>query len=88
MLKIDIEGAELDVLMECQDELHNVRNIFVEYHSFKANPQQLGTLLDLLENNGFRYQIQNTAFVSKQAFVKKREEYGMDMQLNIYGFKD
>jgi len=88
MLKIDIEGAELEVLLECKNELRNIKNIFIEYHSFKDSPQQLGHLLDILKQNGFRYQIQNTAFISKQAFVKRREDYGMDMQLNIYGFKE
>ena len=31
-LKIDIEGAECEVLEDCQDDLKNVQNIFVEYH--------------------------------------------------------
>jgi len=37
MLKIDIEGAEYDVLKDCEDSLENVKNIFVEYHSKKTD---------------------------------------------------
>src|SRR6476646_4373490 len=33
-LKLDIEGAEVDVLADCADRLSNVRHLFVEYHSF------------------------------------------------------
>ena len=32
LLKIDIEGAEIAVLKECSDHLHNVNHLFVEYH--------------------------------------------------------
>src|SRR3990172_6752386 len=39
-LKIDIEGAEHQVLMDCADLLHNVENIFIEYHSHFKEQQQ------------------------------------------------
>ena len=39
MLKIDIEEAEYNVLLDCKDSLSNVENIFIEYHSF-ANSNQ------------------------------------------------
>lgn len=40
-LKIDIEGAEIIVLEECKNLLHNVERIFVEYHSFVDKKQTL-----------------------------------------------
>jgi len=33
MLKMDIEGAENDVVLDCGDSLKVVNNIFIEYHS-------------------------------------------------------
>ena len=38
LLKLDIEGAETDVLCACQ-RLHRVEQIFVEYYSFADSPQ-------------------------------------------------
>ena len=48
MLKIDIEGAEFEVLDDCKNHLNNIENIFIEYHSSNKKPQQLH---DILENN-------------------------------------
>src|SRR5260370_5415872 len=39
LLKVDIEGAEAQVLPDCEDRLHNVRNIIVESHDFIDKPQ-------------------------------------------------
>lgn len=32
MLKMDLEGMEIDILNDCKDMLKNTKNIFVEYH--------------------------------------------------------
>lgn len=58
-LKLDIEGAEFVVLQDCEDQLHKVKNLFVEYHCFKNRKNKLGELLTLLENAGFQYFLQN-----------------------------
>lgn len=56
-LKLNIEGAELSVLEEAAagDRLRRVREIVVEYHGWPAAKQQLGTILSLLDQQGFRY---------------------------------
>ena len=59
MLKIDIEGAEVDVILDCQDTLKRVQNLFVEYHSITGDDQSLGQLLNVLQKNKFRYSIEN-----------------------------
>ena len=87
MLKIDIEGAETKVIEECAPYLHHVRYLFVEYHSFVDEAQNLAYLLTLLKDSGFRVHITNPAFTSEQAFYNRREDFGMDMQLNIYCFR-
>src|SRR5439155_19809328 len=38
-LKLDIEGAEYEVFEDCREELRDVQNLFVEYHS-PANSEQ------------------------------------------------
>ncbi|MEM9830575.1 MAG: FkbM family methyltransferase [Bacteroidota bacterium] len=86
-LKIDIEGAEMEVIMDCKDQLHHADRIFIEYHSFVNKAQSLDKILEILKNSGFRYHIQSPGLQSKQPFIKINEMLGMDMQLNIYGFK-
>jgi len=88
LLKMDIEGAELEVLQECQEQLKNVQNIFVEYHSFLKREQKLSEILNILKKAGFRFHINNTAFTSEQALFERREDFDMDMQLNIFGFRN
>lgn len=85
-LKIDIEGAENQVLYDCQDMLKNVDNIFLEYHSSFDQPQKLGDILNLLKNEGFRYQLKE-AFTSNNPFMKVEKLAGMDLQLNIYAYR-
>ncbi|WP_345993137.1 FkbM family methyltransferase [Sulfurimonas sp. HSL-1716] len=86
-LKIDIEGAETDVLLECQNELKNVENIFIEYHSFSDKPQTLSTILSILEKNGFRYYIEHIGVKSSHPFESITDYVGFDNQLNIFGYR-
>lgn len=88
LLKIDIEGKETEVLLDCVDVLDNVKNIFVEYHSFINQKQKLGTLLDLLIKSGFRVHINTPGLHSKQPFVSIPNENNMDLQVNIYAYKN
>jgi len=83
-LKIDIEGAETDVIKDCADLLPNVKNLFVEYHSFADKKQELTQLLSALENAGLRYYVQDIGVKSAHPFYKKDVYAGFDMQLNIF----
>ena len=82
-LKLDIEGAENKVLLDCKGVLKRINYIFIEYHSNKNDPQMLGEILCLLKEEGFRYHIKE-AFVSENPFLETKEMCGMDLQLNIY----
>jgi FkbM family methyltransferase len=85
-LKLDIEGAETEVLMDCADRLGNVENLFVEYHSFVSRPQTLNTLIDILADAGFRLHI-HPPITSPQPFLRREVHLDMDMQLNIFAFR-
>lgn len=82
-LKIDIEGAETEVLLDAAPQLGNVHNLFVEYHSFAGQPQTLDQLLQILRRAGFRVQIQPIRYASRP-FIQVEQTFGMDMQLNIF----
>lgn len=81
-LKVDVEGAELELLADCRDLLGNVEQLFVEYHSFADRPQRLDELLLLLREVGFRYDIKEE-FGSPKPFVETRTQVGFDLQLSI-----
>ena len=85
-LKLDIEGAEYDVLNDCREELTNVQNLFVEYHSPASSEQRLSRILDILSGAGFRYQI-HEAFTLPHPFLDRRLAGQMDLQLNISAFR-
>lgn len=86
-LKLDIEGAEMEVIKEIQNKLHFVDRIFVEYHSFIDTDQEIHELLRILSNAGFRLHINTPGLSSIQPFMYVNTYNNMDMQLNIYGVK-
>lgn len=86
-LKLDIEGAETEVMKDCQDLLGNVENIFVEYHSFVNQRQTLDVLIGILSDAGFRLHI-HPPVTSPQPFFNRNIHAGMDMQLNVFAFRD
>lgn len=88
LLKIDIEGAEAVVLKDCKDSLHHVQNIFVEYHSFVGQPQHLDEIIHTLKANGFRYFIKNTQGRKKPLINHMKNNHAMDLQLDIFGFRE
>lgn len=85
-LKLDIEGAETEVIRDCQDLLSNVDLIFVEYHSHIKENQSLHEILAILHKSGFRYHILE-AFSVSQPFVNRQQILGMDLQLNVFAYK-
>ena len=81
-LKIDIEGAEYPVLKDCRDRLHNVANLFVEYHAAAGEPQRLDEILSWLSDAGFRYYMSEAAQLQPHPFVSRGGGI-FEMQLNI-----
>lgn len=88
MLKMDIEGAEYTVLKSCSHLLHLVDHLFVEYHSYINQPQQLDDLLLLLKEAGFRYHLKES-FSMKRPFVERHYACeNMDMAINVFAYRD
>ena len=89
LLKMDIEGAEANVIPDCADELSKVKNLFLEYHTFVGRKQNLAEVLSILEKSGFRYFIKQEAD-RKIPFVNRKNKNNpqMDLQLNIYAYRE
>lgn len=88
-LKLDIEGSETIVLKDIQGDLCKVDRIFVEYHSFIKQPQTLNEIIDILTKAGFRLYMSipgNNSLSSPLTGLG--DDYNMDFQLNIFGFKE
>lgn len=86
-LKIDIEGSELEVFKSLENSLNNVHHLFIEYHSFSNQKQELDVLLNILTKAGFRYYIKEAYTLMKFPFVSFKPNYGFDLQLNIFGYR-
>lgn len=86
MLKMDIEGAENDVIPHIASALHKIDKMFIEYHSFNNGEQRLDEILFLLKQNKFRYYIKHVNN-RKSPFIDTAKDKEMDMQLNIFAYK-
>lgn len=87
-LKIDIEGAEYQVMMDIASELRFVNNLFLEYHGSFDQNRELAKLFILIVENGFAYYIKEATSVYDTPFiVKKPESMQYDVQLNIFCFR-
>ncbi len=85
-LKIDIEGAETEVLRDCADRLRSVRYLFVEHHSFAGRSQTLPEVLAILARAGFRCHAQ-TLGASPQPFMEIKTDLEMEQQMNIFAYR-
>ncbi|HBG78598.1 MAG TPA: hypothetical protein DDW84_07135 [Phycisphaerales bacterium] len=56
-VKLNIEGAELDVISEISSLLCNINELVFEYHGFSEIGQNLHKILPILADAGFRYMI-------------------------------
>ena len=85
-LKIDIEGAEYEVLKDCADSLGNVQNLFIEYHSMERDEQQLDQILKFLKDAGFKFYIKEAWNNQPCPFVNERGNL-YDLQLNLFAYR-
>ncbi|MFA9213120.1 MAG: FkbM family methyltransferase [Candidatus Methylacidiphilales bacterium] len=86
-LKMDIEGAEYHVLLDCKDELKNIKTLFIEYHSFYDEEQHLDEILLFIKSAGFTYYIQHET-TSNSPFVSINSIGNMNLQINIFCYKN
>ncbi|MGB8193136.1 MAG: FkbM family methyltransferase [Chitinophagaceae bacterium] len=85
-LKMDIEGAEYEVLKDCGDRLQMIDNLFIEFHGHFNKTHELTEILQLVEANNFAYYIREAAMVYPTPFHREGQP-PYDLQLNIFCFK-
>lgn len=87
-LKIDIEGAENKVIPAAKDQLHKVKNLFLEYHGKTHELPQLISLLNIVKEQGFSVYMSTAEDSIGMPFVQKHSNKNFDVQLNIFCFKE
>jgi FkbM family methyltransferase len=87
-LKIDIEGAEWNVIQNISNELNKVEHLFLEYHGKTIETQKLSDLLNILKNSGFSVYIRNAADNLKYPFLQKSTNDAYEVQLNIFCYRN
>ncbi|NML21824.1 FkbM family methyltransferase [Pseudoflavitalea sp. G-6-1-2] len=86
-LKLDIEGAEYEVLKDCREELKNVDQFFLEYHGSFKQVNELTDIFQWMEQSGFVYYIKESANVYPTPFYRSDRIVPYDVQLNIFCFR-
>ena len=87
-LKIDIEGAENVVLTDIADNLHFVKNMFLEYHGTFDQNKELVKMINIISDAGFNFYIKEAASIYETPFYRTRNPYtSYDVQLNIFCFR-
>lgn len=87
-LKIDIEGAEYEVLKDVAENLQNVKHMFLEYHGKFTQNLELVEIFDIIQKAGFRFYIKEAANVYHHPFLHaSQEKREHDIQLNIFCFR-
>jgi FkbM family methyltransferase len=86
-LKIDVEGAEYEVVRDICEKLEVVDHLFVEYHGATDEAQTLHEILEMIQKAGFRYHIKEANPVQSPLVKEKRNKL-YDLQLNIFGFRE
>jgi FkbM family methyltransferase len=84
-LKIDIEGAEFEVLKDIEPQLHFVTNLFIEYHGTYHQNHELLEILSIINKCGFEFYIKEAASIYDRPFIdSKNPAWNFDLQLNIF----
>jgi FkbM family methyltransferase len=87
-LKIDIEGAEFEVLLDIEDALHQVERMFFEYHGRFEDTGKLTRVFDILNKAGFQFYIKEATSLYAQPFSISKRAQSFDVQLNIFCFRE
>lgn len=87
-LKMDIEGAEWNVVTDIANELKYVENFFLEYHGKSWETYKLNDIMGILKSSGFSVYIKNAADNLQHPFVEKTTATLYDVQLNIFCYRN
>jgi FkbM family methyltransferase len=86
-LKIDIEGAEYEVLKDIAGSVGNVERMFVEYHGNFEQNNELLEIFEIIQKAGFKFYISEATKNYNHPFLPEKIKQKYDLQLNIFCFR-
>lgn len=86
-LKLDIEGAETEVLRECAPKLSLIDKLFIEYHSYENEPQTLQDILGILTGAKFKYYISTPYVINPSPYQSLKDNGRLNGVVNIMAKK-
>jgi FkbM family methyltransferase len=84
VLKMEIQGAETDVLEDCADLLPNVQNLFLEYHCDESQQQKLDEILAMLRTAGFKFRVTDSLTQGGQVSPRDAHITSYESHLHIF----
>lgn len=89
-LKMDIEGAEYEVIKDIKDKLYLIENLFIEFHVKHDEENHLDEILRWVKEAGFLYYIKEAWSVMDYPFTKKLSNKAgwFHTQLNIFCYRN
>lgn len=85
LLKMDIEGAEGDVLEACEGHLGQVENLFVEVHPVQGeSPSLLWRVLGVLERAGFMVHVARSPWSERAHAQRPLMQAHRTYSLSVY----
>ena len=77
-LKVDVEGAEFDILLACSAETFaKIRRMVIEYHEFEGDERTHRDLTDLLVSHGFKVVVEKAIFPQPHWFGTRITRLGI-----------
>ena len=77
-LKVDVEGAEFDILFDCSDDtLAKIRRMVIEYHEFEDAKHSHRDLVNLLSTHGFKVVVEKAKFPQPSWFGTRITKIGI-----------
>ncbi len=89
LLKMDIEGAEYQVIKDLKDKLHLVDHLFIEYHGSFSQQNELLQMLQWIADADFTFYIKEAHNVFPHPFYRAiHDKSHYDVQLNIFASRN
>ncbi len=85
-LKLDVEGAELDVIRDCAPLLDRVERLFVEIHCYEGDQQENLQVLEVLRQTGFRC-FPVTPYSLFDRYETSEGSSKLDLAMNVFALR-
>lgn len=86
-LKLDVEGAEYEVLKDLVSKMENIRTIFCEYHEATC-PVELDVVVELLKKSGFKIKVSTSEYYERIGRKRPFEQIERNFSYTIFGKRE